>query len=85
MEASIESTLFDKLKEIREEKKISLEDIARNTRINIQFLEALEKGDLLQIPRVYDKLFFKSYLKALGLNDTEYYDDFLAFRDQLRQ
>jgi transcriptional regulator with XRE-family HTH domain len=85
LEACIESQLFDKLREIRVGKKISLEDIARDTRINIQFLEALENGDLLQIPRVYDKLFFKSYLKALGLTDTEYYDEFLAFRDQLRQ
>jgi cytoskeletal protein RodZ len=84
-EVQIETQLFEKLKEIREQKKISLETIAQDTRINIQFLEALENGDLIQIPRVYDKLFFKSYLKALGLKETEYYDEFIAYRDHLRQ
>jgi cytoskeletal protein RodZ len=85
MEAAIDTQFFERLKEIREQKNISLESISQDTRINIQFLKALEEGNLLQIPRVYDKLFFKSYLKALSLDEAEYYNEFLAFRDQLRQ
>lgn len=45
----------------------------------------MEAGDIVKIPRVYDKLFFKSYLKALGLNETQYYSEFLNYRDQIRQ
>ena len=80
-----ELTLFEQLEKIRKEKKISLEDISKDTRIPVKHLESMEKGDILSIPRVYDKLFFKTYLKVLGLPEKDYYEQFLECRNQLRQ
>ena len=57
--------IFKRLKLIREEKNISLEEISKSTRIRISYLEAIENGDFDKIPSVYDKLFFQSYLEAI--------------------
>jgi cytoskeletal protein RodZ len=81
---SPELNLFDKLREIRIQKGLTLENVAEKSRIQIKFLEALENGDLLKIPEVYDKLFFRSYLKALDLDENEYFGEFLEFRKSVR-
>lgn len=79
-----QKNLFEQLKEIRLEKKLTLKQISQSTRIHLKYLEFLEKGDLLQIPEIYDKLFFKSYLKALDAAESEFYDQFLEFRKTIR-
>jgi transcriptional regulator with XRE-family HTH domain len=76
--------LFNELKEIRLRKGISLEELSEESKIQLKYLEALESGDLLKIPEVYDKLFFRAYLKYLGLNEDEFYDRFLEYRKKLR-
>lgn len=81
---SIELSIFDKLREHRIKKGFSLEDVAERSRIQIKFLESLEKGDLLSIPEVYDKLFFRSYLKALEVDESDYMDSFLDYRRAIR-
>jgi transcriptional regulator with XRE-family HTH domain len=78
------SDLFKKLQEIRKQKKLSLESIAENSRVQLKYLRALEEGDLTKVPEVYDKLFFRSYLKALGIPEEEYYEQFLAYRRSIR-
>ena len=70
-----ELSFFENLKAIRQEKGITLEYIAEKYRVQLKYLQALEAGDLLAIPEVYDKLFFRSYLKALSLHEDDYYDD----------
>ena len=86
MENSTEhKNLFEKLKEIRIEKGIRFETITEKSRIQVKYLQALEKGDLLSIPEVYDKLFFRSYLKALSVEDEEvYFEEFLNIRREIR-
>jgi hypothetical protein len=86
MENSTEhKNLFEKLKEIRIEKGIRFETITEKSRIQIKYLQALEEGDLLSIPEVYDKLFFRSYLKALSVEDEEvYFEEFLNIRREIR-
>ncbi len=86
MENSTEhKNLFEKLKEIRIEKGIRFETITEKSRIQIKYLQALEEGDLLSIPEVYDKLFFRSYLKALSVEDEEvYFEEFLKIRREIR-
>lgn len=78
------SDLFRKLQEIRKQKKLSLESIAETSRVQLKYLKALEEGDLTKVPEVYDKLFFRSYLKALGLPEEEYYEQFLEYRRSIR-
>jgi len=77
-------SLFKRLQEIRKQKKISLEAIAESLRVQLKYLKALEEGDLANVPEVYDKLFFRSYLKALDLPVDEYYEQFLEYRRSIR-
>lgn len=81
---SEQKSLFESLKEIRLEKGISLELIGEKYRVQLKYLESLEEGDLLAIPEVYDKLFFRSYIKALGLDEEKYYDEFIRIRRRIR-
>ena len=68
---------FERLKQIRLEKKLKLETISAKSKIHLRFLEALESGNLEEIPGVYNKLFFKTYLSFLQLeNEQEYMDEF---------
>lgn len=60
------------LKNLREEKGISLDEIAQRTKIaysNLDFLEQ-DRFDLLP-PRVFVKGFIRSYVKELGLESDE--------------
>ena len=77
-------TLFEKLKKMRLDKNISLQTIARDSRIQIQYLEAIEAGEFEKIPVVYDKLFFQTYLSYLNLeNSDEYINEFKALRKEV--
>jgi len=77
--------LFERLKKIRNEKGIRIETISEDSRIQLKYLHALETGDLLSIPEVYDKLFFRSYLKSLSIeNEETYYEEFLVIRNEIR-
>jgi cytoskeletal protein RodZ len=86
MENSKESkSLFERLKELRLEKGVQIETIAESSRIQLKYLHSLEEGDLLSIPEVYDKLFFRSYLKALAVEDEEaYFEEFIEIRSKIR-
>ncbi len=64
---------FEQLKEIRIEKRIKLETISAKSKIHMRFLEALESGGLDEIPGVYKKLFFKTYLSFVQPENEEMY------------
>lgn len=59
-----------KLRQTRESKGYTLEDMEQQTKIHTQYLRALEEEqfDLLPSP-FYARTFLKSYAKKLGLND----------------
>lgn len=60
------------LKRTREERKVTLEEVARVTRINKDFLTALERDDYQLLPApVYVKGFLKGYARFLGLDVNE--------------
>jgi transcriptional regulator with XRE-family HTH domain len=77
-------TIFQELKKIRNKKKIKLANIAKSSRIQLEYLEAMEEGDILKLPEVYDKLFFRSYLKYLGVDEDYYYNEFIKYRKKIR-
>jgi len=65
-------TVGDQLRAAREAKKVSLEDIAAQTRIPQRHLESLERSDWERLPApTYTIGFAKSYASALGLDRTE--------------
>ncbi len=60
------------LKSERERKGLSLEHLSKQTRLRMQYLEALEKEDWARLPSpVFIKGFIKTYTKALGLDYRE--------------
>jgi cytoskeletal protein RodZ len=79
--------LGEYLKQAREKKRLSLEQIASQTRIQEHHLQALESEDFANLPaKVFAKGFVRSYAKALGLDEEEALQCFLetsgAFYDQ---
>ncbi|NWF56627.1 MAG: helix-turn-helix domain-containing protein [Syntrophaceae bacterium] len=65
------------LQKTREEKKISLESIARETRIKLDFLQAIEEDSFQVMPgEAYARGFIRSYSKFLHLNAEEMVDLF---------
>ena len=59
------------LKIFREGKKITLLQIANETRIHISNLERIESGDFNFMPQPYIRAFLKQYIRCLGLDEKE--------------
>ena len=79
--------LGDYLKQAREKKRVSLEQISSQTKIPEYHLQALESEDFANLPaKVFAKGFVRSYAKALGLDEEEVLQRFLqtsaTFYDQ---
>lgn len=56
----------------RQEKKLSLEQVAAQTHIQQRFLQAIEAGEPDRLPEpIYIQSFVKQYAEALGLDGTE--------------
>ena len=70
-EQNTPQNVFEKVRLIRESHLLDLKDIAKKSRIQLQYLEAIESGNLSVIPDVYDKLFFQTYLGFLPLTEDE--------------
>ena len=61
----------EELKNSRESKGISLQDISKDTRINQKFIEAIEEGNFGVLPQTYIRAFIRAYAKQIGLNPNE--------------
>jgi cytoskeletal protein RodZ len=65
-------TLGEQLKQIRESRNVTLEEIAQKTRIRMPYLQAIEEGDLEAIPsRVQLRGFLRLYAGALNVTLDE--------------
>ena len=68
----LEKELGDLLRETREQKKLSLEDVEQGTNIRKLYIKSIEDGDYDKLPgEVFLKGFIKTYGKFLGLNSLE--------------
>jgi cytoskeletal protein RodZ len=66
------STLGNRLRELREAKGVSLDDIARSTRVGRRHLEALETDDWAELPApVFVKGFIRAYCEFLDASPNE--------------
>jgi len=61
----------EELRETREKKGITLQQMAAKTRIDIKFLEAIDNGNFSFLPELYVKAFLKQYAKVVGLDEKE--------------
>jgi cytoskeletal protein RodZ len=64
-------TLGERMKKIREERRLSLSEISKHTKIQIKYLEYIEEGAYAKLPAdVYVKGFLRSYAAFMGLNES---------------
>lgn len=64
-------TLGEKLRKIRSEKRISLADVSKSTKIQLKYLEYLEDGAYGKLPAdVYVKGFLRSFAQQAGINEN---------------
>ena len=76
--------LGEYLKKEREQKHLTIEDVAGITNINPKLLMAMEKGDFRDIPGVfYAKNFLKTYLQAVEADQEEFFKTFQTEIDRI--
>ena len=59
------------LKDAREKADITLQNLSARSRLDIKFLQSMEKGDFSFLPELYVKAFIKDYAKFVGLDINE--------------
>ncbi len=65
-------TLGQDFKRKREERGVSLKDVADATRVGVRFLQAIEADDFTALPGgVYTRSFIRTYAKYLGMDEEE--------------
>lgn len=70
-------TLGEKLRQAREERGISISEVAEQTRISPHYLESIENDDYRPLPGgIFNKGFVKSYAKYVELDEQEALQDY---------
>lgn len=70
-------TLGEKLRQAREERGISITEVAEQTRISPHYLEFIENDDYRTLPGgIFNKGFVKSYAKYVGIDEQEALQDY---------
>lgn len=65
-------TLGEKLRQAREERGITLSEVAEQTRISPIYLESIDNDDYRRLPGgIFNRGFVKSYAKYVGVNEQE--------------
>ncbi len=71
------SELGQRLREARESRGISLEDLQKTTKIQKRYLAAIEEGKYDTLPgKYYARACVKSYADAVGIDTDELFDEF---------
>jgi len=68
------ANFYEELKALRERQNIALEEIHERTKINLNYLQALEKGQFDVLPKTYVRLFLKAYVTEIGGDAEEALD-----------
>lgn len=72
-----QETFVTRLRRHRERNRLTLEDLARETNIRPDLLDALEQNDLTEWPRgLYARSWIRSYAAAVGLDPDDTVDEF---------
>jgi len=72
-----QETFVTRLRRHRQRNRISLEEIAAETRVKPELLEALENNDLSEWPRgLYARAWIRAYASAVGLDPIDTVDEF---------
>jgi hypothetical protein len=72
-----QETFVTRLRRYRQRSRISLDEIAADTRVKRELLEALENNDLSAWPRgLYARAWIRGYASAVGLDPIDTVDEF---------
>jgi len=74
-----------RLKKIRLEKGITLEEAHKKTKIHLNILKAIEEGGVDNLNPVYIKGFIKIYCKFLGVDYKDYIPDYKDLKAPIKQ
>jgi len=70
-------TLGEKLRQAREERGISISEVAEQTRISPLYIESIENDNYKPLPGgIFNKGFVKSYAKYVGVDENEALQDY---------
>lgn len=70
-------TLGEKLRQAREERGITISEVAEQTRISPLYIESIEKDEFKILPGgIFNKGFVKSYAKYVGVDENEALQDY---------
>jgi cytoskeleton protein RodZ len=76
----------DRLKKQREQKSISLDDIALSTKIGTRMLRALEEEKFEQLPGgIFNKGFVRAYARHVGLDEEQTLSDYMTALGEAQQ
>src|SRR5262245_17423667 len=68
-----------RMRHIREQRGVSLRQIAQTTKLSVSALEALERSDTSRLPGgLFSRAFVRSYAAEIGADPEETVRDFLA-------
>lgn len=70
--------LANEIKTAREKNSMTLAQVANKSKIDIKFLEAMERGDFAFLPDLYVRAFIKNFAKTVGLDENKIYKKFEA-------
>ncbi len=75
----------DRLRKEREQRSISLDDIALSTKIGTRMLRALEEEKFDQLPGgIFNKGFVRAYARHVGLDEEQAIADYMAALNQVK-
>jgi cytoskeletal protein RodZ len=70
-------TLGEKLRKTREERGISISEVAEQTRISPHYIKSIEVDDYKPLPGgIFNKGFIKSYARYIGMDENEALQDY---------
>jgi len=76
----------DRLKKQREQKSISLDDIALSTKIGTRMLRALEEEKFEQLPGgIFNKGFVRAYARHVGLDEEQTLSEYMTALGEAQQ
>jgi len=72
MSSSVGTVTKLQLKQWRESRSISLQDIAQVTKLSVRSLEAIEAGEFSKLPGgIYTTSYIRQYARAIGYAEHE--------------
>lgn len=74
-----EGDFGSRMRQVREQRGVSLREIAETTKFSVSALEALERNDISRLPGgLFSRAFVRSYAAAIGIDPEQTVRDFLS-------